>query len=239
MTASIIQIIEDEPLHAQLLERALRHASFATALAVDGHTGWRDTQRLHPSLILLDLMLPDLSGQEVCRLVRSTPATCRIPIIMVTALGAEEDRIAGLQSGADDYVVKPFSPREVVSRVQAVLRRSLNSASPTPVLSNDALTVQDPCYVVTLQGRQLTVSDLELSLLRFMLEREGELVSAAGVLAELGRERRELSPEEVAQQVRTLHRKLQNSQAGFIEFLPGFRYRLYGAPRPLSFAEGS
>lgn len=237
MSAPLIQIIEDEPLHAQLLDRALRHASFATALAVDGHSGWHDTQRLHPSLILLDLLLPGLSGPEVCRLVRSTPATCRIPIIMVTALGAEEDRIAGLQSGADDYVVKPFSPREVVSRVQAVLRRSGLSDPPTSMQSNDPLRVQESCFVVTLQGRQLTVSDLELSLLRFMLEREGELVSATSVVAALGKEQRELLPDEVARHVRTLHRKLENSQAGFIEFLPGFRFRLRGAPSPVSLAE--
>lgn len=234
MSAPLIQIIEDEPLHAQLLDRALRQASFTTALAVDGHSAWRDTQRLRPSLILLDLLLPGLSGPEICRLVRSTSATCRIPIIMVTALGTEEDRIAGLQSGADDYVVKPFSPREVVSRVQAVLRRSAHSGAPVATLSHDGLTVQEACFVVTLHERQVTVSEMELSLLRFMLEREGELVSAMGFLAAIGSERHELFPDDVARHVRTLHRKLENSQAGSIEFLPGFRYRLHGAPRPVS-----
>lgn len=236
MIASTVQIIEDDPLHADLLDRALRQAQFVTMLAVDGESGWRDTQRLLPSLILLDLMLPGLSGQEVCRLVRRTPSTRLIPIIMLTAVGTEADRIAGLEMGADDYVVKPFSPREVVSRVQAVLRRSRHSGAPTPMISNDALTVQEPCFVVTLQERQLTVSEMELSLLRFMLEREGKLVSATGFLAALGREQRELSPDDVTRHVRTLHRKLENSQSGSIEFLPGFRYRLHGAQRPVSLA---
>ena len=124
MIATTVQIIEDEPLHADLLDRALRQAQFATTRAADGESGWRDAQRLLPSLILLDLMLPGMSGHEVFRLVRQTPSTSQIPIIMLTAVGTESDRIAGLEMGADDYVVKPFSPREVVSRVQAVLRRT-------------------------------------------------------------------------------------------------------------------
>ena len=151
MTASIVQIIEDEPLHADLLDRALRQAQFTPVHAADGESGWRDAQRLLPSLILLDLMLPRLSGQEICRLVRRTPSTRHIPIIMLTALGTEEDRIAGLEMGADDYVVKPFSPREVVSRIQAVLRRSRQSLTPSPGFFTDSLTVQESCFLVSLQ----------------------------------------------------------------------------------------
>lgn len=96
--------------------------------------------------------------------------------------------------------------------------------------------MQEACFVVTLHERQVTVSELELSLLRFMLEREGELVSAMGFLAAIGSEQHELFPDDVARHVRALHRKLENSQAGSIEFLPGFRYRLHGVPRPVSLA---
>jgi two-component system phosphate regulon response regulator PhoB len=236
VTATIVQIIEDEPLHAHLLDRALRQAHFATALAPDGHSGWDDVQRLLPSLILLDLMLPGMTGHEVCRLVRRTHSTSHIPIIMVTAVGTEEDRIAGLEMGADDYVVKPFSPREVVSRVQAVLRRSWPSIPETPILSNDSLTVQEPCFVISLQKRQLTVSDMELAILRFMLAGAGELVPAMALIAVLGRDHREIPPEELEHRVRTLHRKLENSGAGSIEILPGFRYRFHAAPRAISLA---
>ena len=178
MSGAMIHIIEDEPHHAILLDRALCQARFATTLAADGHTGWENVQRLMPSLILLDLMLPGMDGQEVCRLVRSTPSTRHIPIIMLSALGTEEDRISGIQMGADDYVVKPFSPREVVSRVQAVLRRSQELVSAATALSVASITVQGPYFVVSLEGRQLTVSSMELALLRAILPREGELVRA-------------------------------------------------------------
>lgn len=222
----MIHIIEDEPHHATLLDRALRQARFATTLAADGHTGWENVQRLMPSLILLDLMLPGMDGQEVCRLVRSTPSTRHIPIIMLTALGTEEDRIAGIEMGADDYVVKPFSPREVVSRVQAVLRRSQEPVSAATALSDASITVQGPYFVVSLEGRQLTVSSMELALLRAILPREGELVRAEELTALLAGENQRIPLEELDHRIRFLRRKLENSGAGTIEILPGFRYRI-------------
>lgn len=227
MSEFIIQIIEDEPLHATLLDRALRQAQFGTALAADGHAGWENVQRLVPSLILLDLMLPGMPGHEVCRLVRRTPSTRHIPIIMLTALGTEEDRVAGIEMGADDYVVKPFSPREVVSRVQAVLRRRHESASEPDPLSDDPITVQGPYFVVSLRGRQLTLSNMELALLRGMLARHGELVTVASLIALLGKEDRRISPEELDQRIRFLRRNIENGSAGTIEILPGFRYRFH------------
>ncbi len=222
----MIHIIEDEPHHAILLDRALCQARFATTLAADGHTGWENVQRLMPSLILLDLMLPGMDGQEVCRLVRSTPSTRHIPIIMLSALGTEEDRISGIQMGADDYVVKPFSPREVVSRVQAVLRRSQELVSAATALSDASITVQGPYFVVSLEGRQLTVSSMELALLRAILPREGELVRAEELTALLVGENQRIPLEELDHRIRFLRRKLENSGAGTIEILPGFRYRL-------------
>lgn len=225
MSGQVIQIIEDEPLHAQLLDRAMRHAGFSTVLAADGHSGWNDVQRLQPSLILLDLMLPGMSGQEICRLVRRTPATKRIPIIMLTAVGTEEDRIAGLEMGADDYVVKPFSPREMVSRVQAVLRRTKDDLPEMDSHSDVSVTVQGTFFLVSLQGRQLMVSHRELTFLRFLLTRAGELVTAEELIALSGTELQRIPSEEVEQSIRFLRRKLENSCAGSIELLPRFRYR--------------
>ena len=227
MTDSMVQIIEDEPLHAILLDRALRQALFTTALAADGHTGWEDAQRLLPSLILLDLMLPDMGGHDVCRLVRRTQATRHIPIIMLTAVGSEEDRIAGLEMGADDYIVKPFSPREVVSRVRALLRR----VSPPPFeadLESDAsITVRGPFFEVFLRDRQIIVSRTELALLRFMLARPGEIVTAGELIALPGNDNRRISPANLEHSVRVLRRKLENSGAGSIHILPGSRYRFF------------
>ncbi|MBA2485459.1 MAG: response regulator [Nitrospira sp.] len=230
MSDSIIQIIEDEPLHAALLDRALRQAQFVTALAVDGPSGWKDVQRLLPSLILLDLMLPGIGGREVCRLVRRTPSTCHIPIIMLTALGTEEDRIAGLEMGADDYVAKPFSPREVVSRVRTVLRRTHARLPEAEPFSDHSVTVQGPFFVVSLQNRQLTVSRLELRLLRCLLTREGELVPGEDLIDLSGEDREGVALQELEHRVRFLRRKLENSGAGSIEILPGSRYRLAAHP---------
>lgn len=232
MASPIVQIIEDEPLHADLLDRALRQAQFATTLAADGESGWRDVQRLQPSLILLDLMLPGLSGHEVCRLVRRTPSTRHIPIIMLTAVGTEADRIAGLEMGADDYVVKPFSPREVVSRVQAVLRRAPEIRREDPVLFSDtAITMEGPYFVLTLQERQITVSNSELKLLHYLLTRDGELVRGDELLSLPGEEPGNTSREELDHRVRFLRRKLENSRTGSIEILPGSRYRFLAHPR--------
>lgn len=234
MTSTIIQIIEDEPLHADLLERALRQARFTTARAADGEQGWTDAQRILPALILLDLMLPGLSGHEICRLIRRTPSTCHIPIIILTAVGTEEDRIAGLELGADDYVVKPFSPREVVSRVQAVLRRTRRPIPENPAESDDSLTVHEQIYVVSMQKRQLTLSKIELALLRFMQARKGQLVTAVVLTPLLDRDQRALQPVELDQRVRTLRRKLENNHAGSIDILPGFRYRFLAPSDPIS-----
>ncbi|MCI1278771.1 MAG: response regulator transcription factor [Nitrospira sp.] len=233
MTTSIVQIIEDEPLHADLLDRALRQAHFATTLARDGESGWRDAQRLQPSLILLDLMLPGLSGHEVCRLVRRTPTTRHIPIIMLTAVGSEADRIAGLEMGADDYVVKPFSPREVVSRVQAVLRRVNETRREDPVLFPDtSITMEGPYFVLTLQQRQITVSSTELKLLQYLVTRDGELVRDDELLTLPGEEFGNTSREELDHRVRFLRRKLENSGTGSLEILPGSRYRFLSRPSP-------
>lgn len=232
MGDSIVQIIEDEPLHASLLDRALRLSHFSTSLAADGFTGWQDIQRIVPSLILLDLMLPGLSGQEICRMVRKTPATRHIPIIMLTAISGEAERIAGLEMGADDYVVKPFSPREVVSRVRAVLRRTRHSTIEATRIPDASLTVQGPWFVVSLGTRELMVSHRELTLLRFLFSREGSLVHAVDLPALPEGDTLEILPERMDEDVRALRRKLENSGAGSIEVLPGYRYRFLSHSRP-------
>ena len=231
MTATIVQIIEDEPLHAHLLVRALRQAHMDTAVAVDGHSGWEDVQRLLPSLILLDLMLPGMSGHEVCRLVRGTPLTSHIPIIMLTAVGTEEDRIAGLEMGADDYVVKPFSPREVVSRVQTVLRRTRPAHHRLETFSGHRVTVQGPYFLLSLQERQITLSEMEIGLFRYMLSREGQIMRVEDFPHLFGDQRESIARDGLDRCIRFLRRKLENSGAGSIEIFPGSRYRFLTNPR--------
>ena len=123
MAFELIQIIEDEPEHAFLLDHALRHALYRTNIAYDGVTGLCDVKRLGPALVVLDVMLPELDGYGVCRQLRMTPETSGIPILMISALGLPTHRTAGYALGADEYLTKPFSLRELVLHVTALLQR--------------------------------------------------------------------------------------------------------------------
>lgn len=225
MTMNIVQIIEDEPLHAQLLDHTLRQARYRTNVATDGETGLADVMRLHPSVVLLDLMLPGLNGQEVCRRIRSTPATSHIPIIMISALSGEEDRITGMEMGADDYVAKPFSPREVLSRVQALLRRAQPewTASPGPIGS--PVTIREHSLVISLFEKELTVSPREVLLLRLLTTRPNAIVPQEELIGALWHKSPLLHEQELLRTIRGLRRKLENNAAGSIEILPGIGYR--------------
>ncbi|CAD7772836.1 MAG: Transcriptional regulatory protein WalR [Candidatus Methanoperedenaceae archaeon GB37] len=120
-----ILVIEDDKDIANLIAYHLEKEKYKVVITHDGETGLSLIQKAHPSLILLDLMLPELDGLEVCRMVKTNPSTQNIPIIMVTAKGEEIDKITGFELGADDYIVKPFSPKELVLRIKAVLRRNV------------------------------------------------------------------------------------------------------------------
>lgn len=173
MGLEIVQIIEDEPLHASLLDRSLRRARYRTNVAADGATGLADVKRLRPHVVLLDLLLPGLDGYEVCRLIRQTSATSNTAIIILSALSEEEEVQKGLRMGADRYLVKPFSPREVVATVASLL----HSRRLTPRLHSDQsiLRIEDHCLVVSLHGKQLTVSQEEWQLLHHVRGRPGQL----------------------------------------------------------------
>ena len=143
-----ILIIEDEANIAQIIKLYLEQANFTTLIASDGAAGLEMHAREHPDLVILDLMLPALDGMEVCRRIRAWANT---PILMLTARQSEEDRIAGLELGADDYLVKPFSPREVVSRVKAILRRVSVSAQASSVeaAGSNSLAIESGAYPPT------------------------------------------------------------------------------------------
>ncbi len=173
-------------------------------------------------------MLPGKDGVSICRELR---VFSDVPIVMVTARVEEIDRLLGLELGADDYICKPFSPREVVSRVQTVLRRTHARLPEAEPFSDHSVTVQGPFFVVSLQNRQVTVSSQELRLLRFLLTREGELVPGEDLVDLSGEDRGGVALQELEHRVRFLRRKLENSGAGSIEILPGSRYRLAAHPR--------
>lgn len=169
MTALIL-IVEDEPPQAELLQYNLEKAGFRTLTATDGEMALRLVEEEEPDLVLLDWMLPEISGIEICRRLRTRSATKGLPIIMLTARGEEGDKILGLDVGADDYVVKPYSPREMISRVHAVLRRA-DVQQTGDTLSFDDLTMDLSGHRVTRAGTLIHLGPTEFRLLQALLEK--------------------------------------------------------------------
>jgi DNA-binding response OmpR family regulator len=167
MDRPCILVVDDEPMVVEVVERYLKRDGYSVITAGDGESALARVRESRPHLVVLDLMLPGLDGLEVCRRIRANSKT---PIIMVTARGEETDRIAGLDIGADDYVAKPFSPRELVSRVRAVLRRSYDSGdlrAREPLTSGD-LTIDPRSRVVIRNGSQIELTAREFDLLWFL-----------------------------------------------------------------------
>jgi DNA-binding response OmpR family regulator len=171
-----VLIIEDEPDIRDLLAFHLEREGYAVTMSGNGAEGLRLARAAPPDLILLDLMLPEVDGFEVCRRLRQDPATRAVPLVMLTARGDEVDRVLGLELGADDYVVKPFSPREVVARVRAVLRRSRPVAGTTPVTIGP-LQIDAAAHTVSVDGVPVNLTRREFDLLRALVEARGRVLS--------------------------------------------------------------
>ena len=167
-----ILIIEDEPDIAELIEFNLQQEGFSTRTALDGESAIEELSERQPGLVILDLMLPGMSGLDLCRRLRSDPETAGLPIVMVTAKAAESDRIVGLEIGADDYVTKPFSPRELVARVRAVLRRSYREMPPQSAnrYAKGRIAIDFDTYEVVLDGEKAELSLREFELLSFFVK---------------------------------------------------------------------
>ena len=169
-----ILLVEDEQPIADVVRDYLVQAGFQVDLAGDGFTALSLAAARRPDLVILDRMLPGLDGVEVCRRLRLAMS---VPIIMVTALGTEDDRILGLESGADDYVTKPFSPRELVLRVKSVLRRSIREFSPEPAVELAGFELDPASRTVLQDGKPLMLTAREFDLLAFLLRRPNQVFS--------------------------------------------------------------
>ena len=176
-----ILIVDDEPMVAEVVERYLRREGFEVVLAKDGEAGIAAAQTSAPDLILLDLMLPKVDGLTAFRQIRSESS---IPVIMLTARGEETDRIVGLETGADDYITKPFSPREVVARVKAVLRRanSVARSGSGDSLRFDGLLINPKTRAVQVSGRGVELTAKEFDLLWFLASNPGSVFTRAQLL---------------------------------------------------------
>jgi two-component system phosphate regulon response regulator PhoB len=176
-----ILVVEDEPPLIEVLRYNLESEGFRVSVATDGEDGLLMVAEEAPDLIILDWMLPKLSGIEVCRRLRSPSAGNRIPIIMLTARGEEGDRVRGLESGADDYIVKPFSPAELIARVRAVLRRSEPSRSEDK-LSYGGIEMDLSSHKVYRNGRSVHLGPTEYRLLQVLMERPTRVFSREQLL---------------------------------------------------------
>ena len=217
-----ILIIEDEGDVADLLTLNLRKAGFRTSTAVDGASGLHKARDDRPDFIVLDLMLPKMSGLEVCKILKSDTATSQTPILMLTAKAEEVDRIIGLEFGADDYVTKPFSPREIVLRIRAIFRRG---EKPEERIHAGPISIDPARHEVRVNGKQVHLTSLEFKLLRTLMQRRGRVQDRDRLLNEVWGYEAVIDTRTVDTHVRRLREKL--GKAGdAIETVRGFGYRL-------------
>ena len=222
MQATIL-IVEDEVKLAKLLSDYLeKTGGYQTRWVARGDEAMQVFEEVSPDLVLLDLMLPGMDGLEVCKAIRSKS---QVPIIMVTALVEEIDRLLGLELGADDYICKPFSPREVVARVKAVLRRAGGVGQNTPV---SGLKIDEELHTATINNRQLKLSPVEFALLSHLAAQPGRVFSRDQLMSSIYSDYRIVSDRTVDTHVKNLRRKLAESGPGtdLIESVYGVGYRL-------------
>jgi two-component system phosphate regulon response regulator PhoB len=170
-----ILVVDDEPDAVELIAFNLKAAGFAVVTAGDGAEALRKVRSHAPQLIVLDLMLPEIDGLGVCKLLRRDPATATIPILMLTAKAAEVDRILGLELGAEDYVTKPFSPRELVLRIKKILERGQPADARHERLTLGDLVIDVPRHLVTVRSKRVDLTATEFKLLHLLAERAGRV----------------------------------------------------------------
>jgi len=221
-----ILVVEDEPDIAEVLQFSLDRAGFQVEVERRGDGALETIRRQPPDLIVLDLMLPGLDGLEIARLLKREPATARVPLVMLTARGEEVDRIVGLELGADDYIAKPFSPREVVLRIKAVLRRRGGEPGEgAEILETDGLRLDSSAHRVEVRGEEVPLTATEFRLLRVLMERRGRVQTRARLLTDVWGYSEEVDSRTVDTHVRRLRRKL-GPAADLIETVIGVGYRL-------------
>ena len=182
MPKATVLIVDDEKSIVEAVRYTLDKEGFRTLVAHDGARAIELARRDLPDLLVLDWMLPEQDGLEVCRVLKADERTRRIPLIMLTVKGSETDKVLGLEMGADDYMTKPFSPRELVARVKAVLRRQLSAGVSSERFQLGTLRVDWGAFVVTVKGKSVALTPKEFELLRALIEAKGRVLSREKLL---------------------------------------------------------
>lgn len=226
MNTKKILIVDDEPDLVELVSYNLKKEGFKVSSAPDGEEALEKIRKGAFDLIILDLMLPGIQGSELCRTLRSNPKTETLPIIMLTAKGDVADKIRGLETGADDYMTKPFSPKELVARVKAILRRTGERASKDKVIHVGDLRINVETYTVTKGDASLHLSATEFKLLLFLAERKGRVFSREQLLDAVWKDESFVEPRTVDVHIRRLRTQIEDdpSEPGYIKTRRGVGY---------------
>ena len=219
-----ILVVDDEPDALELIQFNLQTAGFQVTTAADGEEALKKARATVPDLMILDVMLPEVDGMEVCKILRRDPATSGIPIIMVTAKAAEIDRVLGLEFGADDYVIKPFSPRELVLRVKSLLRRGWPADEKTEQIRLGELLIDIPKHHVLVQAKRIDLTATEFKLLLTLVQRRGRVQSREQLLRDVWDYDSLIDTRTVDTHMRRLREKLGRA-ARYLDTVRGVGYR--------------
>ena len=228
--ADHILVVEDEADIRKLISYHLHQERFAVVEAENGENALELMRKEPPRLIVLDLMLPSLSGLEFCKIIRQTPETSQTPILMLTAKAGEADRVVGLELGADDYITKPFSPREMVARVKAVLRRTESPALPdlADIYEKGPLKVNFTTYEVQVAGSPVKLTLKGFEVLRFLIQNRNRVLSRDQILDGVWRSDVYVTSRTVDVHIRRIREALENDDrsSGWIVTVRGVGYKL-------------
>jgi phosphate regulon transcriptional regulator PhoB len=226
-----ILVIDDEADLVDLILYNLKKEGFSVDSASDGEAALKKIRKGTYDLLILDLMLPGIQGTELCRILRNDPKTSGVPIIMLTAKAEEVDKIVGLELGADDYVTKPFSPRELIARVKAVLRRTTEKPVVENILKVGDLEINKERYTVLKKGNPVKLSATEFKLLLFLAERKGKVYSREQLLDSIWRDEAFVEPRTVDVHIRRLRAHIEDDPAHprYVKTMRGIGYLFNGS----------
>ncbi len=233
---SLILVVDDDKQIVRLVQSYLSQAGYQVLTAHNGETALHTIRRDHPDLVVLDVMLPDRDGWEILRLVRNEPNLATLPVILLTARVEDTDKIVGLELGADDYITKPFNPREVVARVRAVLRRASGSPAPQKIIQIGQLRLDADSHRVTFADQPLELTPSEFDLLKIFLDNPDHVFTRLELIEKaLGGYAYEGMERTVDSHIKNLRRKIEPDPRNptYIETVYGIGYKLAIDPKGL------
>lgn len=230
MTAQMekkVLVVDDEPDVTELLDYKLRQEGYSVSVINDPLLIMGEARQFHPDLVILDIMMPELSGIQICRMLRADPLMQHVPIIFLTARGEAEDRVKGFETGADDYICKPFDSRELLLRVQALFKRLVNRGDDGSVKSLviGRVVVDIEKHRITVAGNEIDLTATEFKLLRLLIERKGRVQSRENLLVNVWNYEADIETRTVDTHIRRLREKLGN-EANIIQTVRGVGYRV-------------